>query len=61
MLKEAIPSTSKAAFLGMREGWEGSSGQVLWDAGGRLGIKTKTNSSDLQRRWRVRQQISRRL
>jgi putative ABC transport system substrate-binding protein len=38
MLKEAIPSTTKAAFLGMREGWEGSSGQVLRDAGGRLGI-----------------------
>jgi putative ABC transport system substrate-binding protein len=38
MLKEAIPSITKAAFLGMREGWEGSSGQVLRDAGGRLGI-----------------------
>ena len=38
MLKEAIPSTAKAAFLGMRDGWEGSSGQVLRDAGGELGI-----------------------
>jgi putative ABC transport system substrate-binding protein len=38
MLKEAIPSTAKAAFLGMRDGWEGSSGQVLRDAGARLGI-----------------------
>src|SRR6266699_290068 len=38
MLKEAIPSTAKAAFLGMREGWEGSSGQSLRDAAGRLGI-----------------------
>ena len=38
MLKEAIPSTARVAFLGMREGWEGSSGQVLRDAGGRLGI-----------------------
>jgi putative ABC transport system substrate-binding protein len=38
VLKEAIPSTTKAAFLGMREGWEGSSGQVLRDAGDRLGI-----------------------
>jgi putative ABC transport system substrate-binding protein len=38
MLKEAIPSTAKAAFLGMREGWEGSSGQVLREAGVRLGI-----------------------
>jgi ABC-type uncharacterized transport system substrate-binding protein len=38
VLKEAIPSTANAAFLGMREGWEGSSGQVLQDAAGRLGI-----------------------
>src|ERR1700738_4167331 len=38
MLKEAIPSTAKAVFLGMRDGWEGASGQVLRDAGGRLGI-----------------------
>src|SRR5260221_1430900 len=38
ILKEAIPSTTRAAFLGMREGWEGSSGQALRDAGDRLGI-----------------------
>ena len=38
MLKEAIPSTAKAVFLGMREGWEGSSAQVLRDAASRLGI-----------------------
>src|SRR5256885_14086894 len=38
MLKEAIPSTATAAFLGMREGWEGSSGQELRDAAQRLGI-----------------------
>src|SRR5947208_9583637 len=38
MLKEAIPSTAKVAFLGMREGWEGSSGQVLREVGERLGI-----------------------
>jgi putative ABC transport system substrate-binding protein len=38
LLKEAIPSTAKAVVLGMREGWEGSSGQALRDAGGRLGI-----------------------
>jgi putative ABC transport system substrate-binding protein len=38
ILKEANPSTAKAAFLGMREGWEGTSGQVLRDASGRLGI-----------------------
>jgi putative tryptophan/tyrosine transport system substrate-binding protein len=37
-LKEAIPSTAKVAFVGMRDGWEGSSGQVLRDAAGRLGI-----------------------
>src|SRR3954463_2992392 len=38
ILKEAVPSTTKAAFLGMREGWEGSFGQFLRDAAGRLGI-----------------------
>src|SRR5256886_665599 len=38
LLKEAIPSTTKAAFLGMREGWEGTSGQALREAGDRLGI-----------------------
>jgi putative ABC transport system substrate-binding protein len=38
ILREAIPSIAKAAFLGMREGWEGTSGQFLRDAGGRLGI-----------------------
>ena len=38
MLKQAVPSVTKAAFLGMREGWEGSSGQVLRDAGARLGM-----------------------
>ena len=38
IIKEAVPSTAKAAFLGMRDGWEGSFGQFLRDAGGRLGI-----------------------
>jgi ABC-type uncharacterized transport system substrate-binding protein len=38
ILKEAIPSAAKAAFLGMRGGWEGSSGQVLRDAAAQLGI-----------------------
>src|ERR1700726_3680922 len=38
MLKEAIPSTAKAAFLGMRDGWEGASGEVLRAAGAELGI-----------------------
>jgi putative tryptophan/tyrosine transport system substrate-binding protein len=38
ILKEAIPSTAKVAFLGVREGWEGSSGQLVRDAGAQLGI-----------------------
>jgi putative ABC transport system substrate-binding protein len=38
ILKEAVPATRKAAFLGMREGWEGASGQVVRDAAARLGI-----------------------
>src|SRR5256886_3081416 len=38
ILKEAVPSTAKAAFLGMRDGWEGSFGEFLRDAGGQLGI-----------------------
>jgi putative ABC transport system substrate-binding protein len=38
MLKQAIPSVAKVGFLGMREGWEGSSGQVLRDEGARLGM-----------------------
>ena len=44
MLKEAIPSTAKAVFLGMRGGWEGSSGQVLRDAADRLGISLVLSS-----------------
>src|SRR4051794_2686880 len=38
LLKEAMPSTANVAFLGMRDGWDGSSGQFLRDASGRLGI-----------------------
>src|SRR5262245_9578448 len=38
MLKEAMPSTVKAAFLGMRGGWEDPSAQVVRDAADRLGI-----------------------
>jgi len=38
MLKEAIPSTTNAAFLGMREGWEGAPEEILRGAAGRLGI-----------------------
>jgi ABC-type uncharacterized transport system substrate-binding protein len=55
MLKEAIPSTTTAAFLGMRGGWEGSSGQVLRTAGAELGISLvfmlpqEGNSSEIER------------
>jgi len=38
MLKEAITSTTKVAFLAMREGWEGTFGQSLLDVGHKLGI-----------------------
>src|ERR1700758_4106945 len=38
LLKEAVPSMTKAVFLGMRGGWEGFVGQVLRDAAARLGI-----------------------
>ncbi|MGZ5803858.1 MAG: ABC transporter substrate-binding protein [Xanthobacteraceae bacterium] len=38
VMKEAIPSITSAAFLGMRDWWEGSFGQVLRDVGGQLGI-----------------------
>lgn len=37
-LKEAIPSMTKAVFLGMRGGWEGAAAQILRDAAARLGI-----------------------
>ena len=38
LLKEAVPSTTRTAFLGMREGWEGSFGQAMRDFASRLGI-----------------------
>jgi putative ABC transport system substrate-binding protein len=38
LLREAVPSTAKAAFLGMRDGWEDSFGQALRDVGSQLGI-----------------------
>ena len=38
LLKEAIPSTARAEFLAMRDGWEDSFGQALQDIGQRLGI-----------------------
>jgi putative ABC transport system substrate-binding protein len=38
LLREAVPSTTRAAFLGMRDGWEGSFGQALRDVSSQLGI-----------------------
>lgn len=38
LLKEAVPSTTRTAFLGMRDGCEGSFGQAMRDVAGRLGI-----------------------
>jgi putative ABC transport system substrate-binding protein len=38
LLKEAIPSTTRAVFLGMREGWEGAPAEVLREAAAQLGI-----------------------
>jgi putative ABC transport system substrate-binding protein len=55
ILKEAIPSATKVAFLGMRDGWEGSSGQVLRDVGAQMGISLvftlpqEGNPSELER------------
>jgi putative ABC transport system substrate-binding protein len=37
LLKEAVPSIARVAFLGMRDGWEGSFGQALRDVGDKLG------------------------
>lgn len=38
VLKEAIPSAARVAFLGMRGGWDGASGQFLREASERLGL-----------------------
>jgi putative ABC transport system substrate-binding protein len=38
LLKEAIPSAERVAFLGMREGWEGASEKALREAAARLGL-----------------------
>ena len=43
LLKEAVPSMTKAVFLGMRGGWEGSVGQVLRNAAARW-LKTSPSS-----------------
>jgi putative ABC transport system substrate-binding protein len=37
LLKEAVPSLERTAFLGMREGWEGSFGKSMRDIAGNLG------------------------
>src|ERR1700730_6004042 len=61
-LKEAIPSTTTAAFLGMPDRWEGSAGQVLREAGVQLGISLvfmlpqKGNSSEIERVFSVMEQ-----
>lgn len=55
ILKEALPSIANVAFLGMREGWEGSSGQTLREAGAQLGVSLvftlpqEGNPSDIER------------
>jgi putative ABC transport system substrate-binding protein len=38
LLKEAVPSTTRAAFLAMRDGWDGPFGEALRDVGSRLGV-----------------------
>jgi putative ABC transport system substrate-binding protein len=38
ILKEAIPSATTVAFLGMRDGWRRSSEKILRDAGDQFGI-----------------------
>jgi putative tryptophan/tyrosine transport system substrate-binding protein len=38
LLKEAVPATNRTAFLGMREGWDGSFGQAIRDIANRLGM-----------------------
>jgi putative tryptophan/tyrosine transport system substrate-binding protein len=35
LLKEAVPSTTRAAFLAMRDGWEGSFGDAMRDVASR--------------------------
>src|SRR3984893_18028013 len=62
MLKEAIPSTTTAAFLGRRDGWEGSAGQVLREAGAQLGISLvfmlpqEGNAEEIERVFAVMEQ-----
>jgi len=38
LLKEAVPSATRVAFLAMREGWEGSFGEAMRDVADRLGV-----------------------
>jgi putative ABC transport system substrate-binding protein len=62
ILKEAIPSIAEIAFLGMREGWEGSPGQILRDAGARLGVSLvfilpqEGTASEIERAFAVMEQ-----
>src|SRR6266700_6566793 len=55
ILKEAIPSAVTVAFLGMRDGWEGSSAQILRDVGAQIGISLvfalpqEGNASEIER------------
>ena len=55
ILKEAVPSASKAAFLAIRGAWEGGDGQQLRDASQRLEISVigmpvqKSTPSEYQR------------
>jgi len=38
LLKEAVPAAANVAFLGMRDGWEGSFGQALRHVANQLGV-----------------------
>lgn len=55
ILKQAIPSTATAAFLAMRDGWEGTARQALQEASAQLGISLvftlpqRGNPSEIER------------
>jgi putative ABC transport system substrate-binding protein len=55
LLKEAVPSLERTAFLGMREGWEGSFGKSMRDIAGNLGtslisvLPTSGTASEIER------------
>ena len=50
ILKQAIPSTATAAFLAMRDGWEGTARQALQEASAQLGGIPRRLSAR-SRRW----------